>query len=281
MKHPLFDKTKAIAESMRPKTIPLALMGVFIGGIVADSASYASFNLFLAVVAAFFVTAGSLIFNDYYDWKIDKVIHPNRPIPSGRLLPKEGLYFAILSFCITLILSFFINIICFGMAIISIVCIILYDELFKKKGILGNLVVAFVSAMSFTFGSAAVGQPFSSMILSIMAFFIFLGREILMDVRDIGGDMLARVTLPMQIGEKTATYIGCIFLAVTIILTPLPFLWGILSVWYLLTIIFVDLIGVYVILLSFKKIRNIGKMADLVRIVAAVGLISFIVGSVM
>ena len=281
MKHPLFDKTKALIESMRPKTIPLALMGVFIGGIVADSASYVSFDLFLAVVVAFFITAGSLIFNDYYDWKIDKVIHPERPIPSGRLLPKEGLYFAILSFCITLIISYFINMVCFGIAVFSIVCIVLYDELFKNKGIVGNLVVAFVSAMSFTFGSAAVGQPSSSLILSIMAFFIFLGREILMDVRDIGGDMLARVTLPMQIGEKSATYVGCIFLAVTIILTPLPFIWGILSIWYLLIIILVDIIGIYVILLSFKKIRNIGKMADLVRIVAAIGSIAFIIGAVV
>jgi len=281
MKYPLFDKTKALIESMRPKTIPLALMGVFIGGIVADSASYFSFDLFLAVVVAFFITAGSLIFNDYYDWKIDKVIHPKRPIPSGRLLPKEGLYFAILSFCITLILSYFINMVCFGIAVFSIGCIVLYDGLFKNKGILGNLVVAFVSAMSFTFGSAAVGQPFSSLILSIMAFFIFLGREILMDVRDIGGDMLARVTLPMQIGEKAATYVGCIFLAVTIILTPLPFIWGILSIWYLLIIILVDIIGIYVIILSFKKIRNIGKMTDLLRIVAAIGSIAFIVGVIV
>ena len=281
MKHPLFDKTKALVEAMRPKTTPLALMGVFIGGIVADSASYASFDLFLAVVAAFFVTVGSLIFNDYYDWKIDKVIHPERPIPSGRLLPKEGLYFAILSFCIALILSFFINAICFGIAVFSIGFIVLYDELLKNKGIAGNLVVAFVSSMSFTFGGAAVGQPLSSLILSIMAFFTFLGREILMDVRDIGGDMLARVTLPMQIGEKAATHIGCIFLAVTIILTPFPFIWGILGVWYLLTIILVDIIGIYVILLSFKKILNIGKMADLVRILAAIGSIAFIVGVVL
>ena len=151
----------------------------------------------------------------------------------------------------------------------------------KNKGIAGNLVVAFVSSMSFTFGGAAVGQPLSSLILSIMAFFIFLGREILMDVRDIGGDMLARVTLPMQIGEKAATHVGCIFLAVTIILTPFPFIWGILSVWYLLTIILVDIIGIYVILLSFKKILNIGKMADLVRILAAIGSIAFIVGVVL
>ena len=278
MKHPLFNKTRALVEAMRPKTIPLALVSVFIGGIVADSASYISFDLFLAVVAAFFVTAGSLIFNDYYDWKIDEMIHPERPIPSGRLSPKEGLYFAILYFCIALIITFFINAICFGMVVFSIGCIVLYDELFKSKGIAGNLVVAFVSSMSFTFGGAAVGQPLSSLVLSIMAFFIFLGREILMDVRDIEGDMLARVTLPMQIGEKAATYVGCMFLAITIILTPLPFIWGILSIWYLLIIILVDIIGIYVILLSFKKIRNIAKIADLVRIVAAIGSIAFIAG---
>jgi hypothetical protein len=33
--------------------------------------------------------------------------------------------------------------------------------------------------------------------------------------------------------------------------------------------------------LSFKKILNIGKMADLVRILAAIGSIAFIVGVVL
>ena len=67
----------------------------------------------------------------------------------------------------------------------------------------------------------------------------------------------------------------------TLFLTPLPFLWDILSIWYLLVIIPIDLIGIYAVFLSLSDIKSAGKTTDLLRIAAGLGLIGFIVGIVI
>lgn len=280
MKHSSFDKIKAFVTLMRPETTPLAMVCVFVGGMVSES-MYDPINLFLAVLVVFFATAGGMILNDYLDLEVDKVSHPNRSVPSGKITAREALYSATLFFLIALAISFVINILCFAIAIFSMFLLVLYEKFFKNQGIIGNMVVGFVSSISFVFGGAAVGQPQNSLIFSTIIFFIVTGREILMDVRDIEGDRLIRTTLPMQIGEKSATYVGCLLIAMTLFLTPLPFLWNILSIWYLLFIIPIDIIGIYAVFLSLRDIQSAGKTTDLVRIAAGLGLIGFIVGIVL
>lgn len=277
MKYPLSDKAKAFTELIRPELCIMGLISVFIGGVISGF-QYVSFDLFLAMIVAFFMTAGCHAFNDYFDWEIDKVIHPERPISSGSVLPKEGLQFATVSFLIALVISFVINMLCFRIIVLSVGFIVLYEKFLKNQAFVGNIVVAFLSGMAFTFGGAAVGQPYNAVIISVMAFLLMLGREILMDVRDIEGDILRRATLPMKIGEKYAIYLGCIFLVVTVALTPLPTLWNILSEWYLIIIIPVDLLIVYAILLALKDMQNTGRTTDIVKLGMAFGLIGFIVG---
>jgi geranylgeranylglycerol-phosphate geranylgeranyltransferase len=265
---------------MRPETAILGILGVFIGGLVAGGPLY-SLNLFLAVVTGFLVTAGSMTFNDYFDLEIDKINHINRPIPSGRLTPNDGLYFAIASFSLALFLSWLINWICLGMVILSIILLVIYETSLKKKGIAGNLLVAFMSAMAFTFGGAAVGKPYVSLIFSVIAFFLMLGREILMDVRDIYGDQLFRTTVPMHVGERKATYLGCLFLIIAIAFTAGPFILEIMSIWYMAIILVVDMFSVYAIMFSLRDIRNIGKTTDLIRVLSGIGLVGFIIGAIL
>ena len=73
---------------MRPFTSILGMAGAYIGGIVAG-APFFSIPLLLAMAVVFFVGAGSMPFNDYFDRDVDIISHPNRPIPSKRLSPQE------------------------------------------------------------------------------------------------------------------------------------------------------------------------------------------------
>ena len=159
--------------------------------------------------------------NDYFDSEVDKINHPKRPIPLGLITLKGMLFFSILFFSIGLILSLVINILCFSIGLISIILLIIYESSLKNNGLSGNIIVAFVSSISFTFGGSSVGNPYSSAIISIMAFFIILGREIIMDVRDFDGDKLLRITIPMKLGKKNAVYIACIFLIISGLITPI------------------------------------------------------------
>ena len=277
MKSSIYKKIKAFVLSIRPQTTPLGMLSVYVGGLVAGAA-YDSINLILAVISTFFVTSASMTFNDYFDWKIDKINHAERPIPKGIIKPKEMLAFSIIFFSIGISISFFINFLCFIIALISVLLLVIYEKYSKNIGILSNMTVAFISAISFTYGGASVGNPYDSFILSLMTFFVMTGREIIMDIRDARGDKLTRKSLPIQIGTKKASYVACIFLIITIILSPAPYLMNILNIWYLLIIIPVGIITLIVVIWILRDIKKAAISAQLIRIALAIALAAFILG---
>jgi len=271
------SKLIALILSIRPETTPLGMLTVYIGGLIAG-ASFTSMPLFLAVLVTFFITAGSMTFNDAYDWKIDKVNHPNRPIPKGILTPKQMLIFTFVLFSIGLVISIFINIICTGIVIFSIVFLALYELYTKKYGIMGNITVAFISSIAFTFGGAAVGNPLASLPLTLLGFLIIFGREIIMDIRDAEGDKQIRLTLPNQIGIKNAAIISSVLLLLSIAVSPLPYLLNSVSIWYLYLIIPVDTITLATIIWFLRDYKNAGISAHIIRGALALGLIGFVLG---
>lgn len=277
MKYPMGGKTKAFLELVRPKIAVLGLTGAFVGGILGGI-QFVSFDLLLAMIVVFLMIAAANSLNDYFDWHLDKVAHPKRPIPSGKLTPREVLHFVYLSFFLALVLSAFINVYGLGMVVFSMGFLVLYEKYFKEIGLAGNIVVAFLSGMALIFGGVAVGQAHNAIILFLMSFLVMLGREILKDVQDVEGDTHTRMTLPMKIGKKNALYTGSFFIVATIALTPIPFWWNILSWWYIVVIIPAVLLFIYAILLSVKDIKNIDATVDLLRTACALALVGFILG---
>jgi geranylgeranylglycerol-phosphate geranylgeranyltransferase len=156
-----------------------------------------------------------------------------------------------------------------------------YETLFKNQGFIGNIVVAFLSSMSFTFGGIAVENPFASLLLSLITFNLFTGRELLKDVEDVKGDRLTRKTLPMKIGEHKAVLVASIFLLVAVFLSPLPYILNQLGVWYLITIILVDILALFIIVQNLKDLRNTSRSVRLTRIAAAIGIIGIILGAIL
>jgi geranylgeranylglycerol-phosphate geranylgeranyltransferase len=273
-------KLLAIIESLRLCTSLLIPAVVYIGGLIA-SGSLFSMPLFIAMTSFFLLGAGSMPLNDYFDRKIDAIVHPERPIPSKRVKPIELLSLSLIFFTCGLLLSLFINIICFLLVCFTLLFIYLYERLFKKMGFAGNIIVAFLSSMSFIFGSAAVGNPFASIFLSIIAFLLFTGREILKDVEDVKGDVGIRQTLPLTIGEKNAAIIGSLFIIGGALVTPIPYLLNQLSIGYLLSIFLVDIIGLYAVLKTLQDLKHTTKTVCLLRIASGLGIFSFLIGTII
>ncbi|KYK31622.1 MAG: hypothetical protein AYK22_02085 [Thermoplasmatales archaeon SG8-52-3] len=271
------SKITALILSIRPETTPLGMLTVYIGGLVAG-ASFNSFTILLAVIVTFFITAGSMTFNDAYDWEIDVINHPNRPIPKGILTPKQMLQFTAVLFTIGLVITFFINLLCTFIYLFSIGFLAVYELFTKKYGIMGNITVAFVSSIAFTFGGAAVGNPLVTLPLTILGFLIVFGREIVMDIRDADGDKQMRLTLPHQIGVRNASLISCILLLLAIAVSPLPYILNIVSLWYIYFIIPVDIITILTVIWFLRDHKNAAISAHLIRGALALGLIAFIIG---
>ncbi len=269
------EKIIAMLKIIRPEITLLSFFTVYIGALAADSTLF-SIPILLAMLAVFFIAAGSSPFNDYFDYEIDKKIHPNRPLPKGIIKPETALYLAIALFSFSIIISIFVNMQVFFFTIFGITLIVLYELVSKKTGFLGNFVVAFTTAISFMYGGAAVGDLLTPSFYAVVAFFIFLGREILLDVRDYEGDKKTRVSLPVRIGRKKAAYLGVSYLFVSVFLLFIPGFYLFNTVWYLILIIPVLITTVYAAILPLYDVENSSRTTDVLRFSMIEGLVLFI-----
>jgi geranylgeranylglycerol-phosphate geranylgeranyltransferase len=97
----------AVQDRQRRDGIVGLLMGVLIaaGTGILDHWQPIAF----ASVAVFSFIAGGNSLNDYTDREVDKLAHPERPLPSGRMTPRQVLLISIASFVISFLSSLFLN----------------------------------------------------------------------------------------------------------------------------------------------------------------------------
>jgi len=113
---------RAYVTIIRPGNCLIASGAVAVAGLVAVGHSVLEHatlvDLALACCAVFlFVGAGNTL-NDYYDYGVDKVNHPDRPIPSGLIARGNALTLAVILFVPTFLLGLLINL--ESLAVVSI-----------------------------------------------------------------------------------------------------------------------------------------------------------------
>ncbi len=276
LKEKISTKIYGFLRFIRPEIIILGVVCVYIGALAAGSEPL-SLKLILGMIAMFCIGAGCHPFNDYFDYDIDKINHPSRPLPSGIFKRISGLYFGLILFVISLILSLLINIFCFAVMLVIIILTFFYELYVKNKGVLGNFLVAFTVSLAFIYGGAIVIDLFKPLFFSLVTFFVFFGREIILDVRDFKGDKKTRKTLPLIIGEKKSIYLGSALVIISGILLFIPFFYGLYSIWFGLLAIPLILFTLYSLYITFLDLKNVGKTTEMLRISMIFGLILFII----
>lgn len=271
------NKLRGYVMMIRPPITTLTLMGTLIGGSL-NGFQFFAVNLLLAILIVFLMITGAQALNDYIDRDVDCIAHPKRAIPSGMLSPQTHLYVTWVTFSGALFISATIDLVIFLVVVLSIGLVLVYEMLLKQIALAGNALVAFFGGLAFIFGGAVIGKPYAASLLAVMAFLVMLGREILMDVRDMKGDALTRTTLPMKIGAQKAIYAGCLPVIIAIILTPFPYLFGIFSRWYLVLVLPAGILFMLAVFLALKNIKNISTTTDMLRTASAFALGAFIIG---
>jgi geranylgeranylglycerol-phosphate geranylgeranyltransferase len=226
----------------RPVNALVAGVAVLLGYLVATG-TIEPWALILVPVVTLITGAGNAI-NDYYDRDIDKINRPDRPIPAGQISPRNARFFSVFLFAGGIALASFTNPLCLAIAIINAGLLAWYAASLKKLPVVGNIVVAYLSASIFLFGGALAGIEGLIMNLPIAAitFLAMFSREILKDAEDIEGDRTGGArTLPMIIGVRRSGAVALALSASAVVLSVLPLMqwWGIP---YLVAITIPDLI---------------------------------------
>jgi len=273
-----------LLELMRYKNCAMAGLAAVIGGTIAYSAAPGKLVwMGLIFITVFVITGAGNAINDYFDAGIDAINRPGRPIPSGRITRNCAFRFSIVLFAAGIIISYFIgtNLIPFLIAVFNSILLYLYASYLKKKVLVGNLGVSYLTGSTFLFGGAAYGGKGIqvTLILFFLSMLATFAREIVKTIEDIEGDRKdGATTIPIKIGERPAAYLACALGILAVFLSPLPYLMGMFNEYYLAVVGIADMVFLYAMLQILRK--NPTLSSKYFKVAMFLAMLAFIAGSI-
>lgn len=269
---------------IRPVNLIITALSVFIAGVISSPNWLSQISLLiLASFSAAMIAAGGNAFNDYCDRELDRHQKPHRPIPSGQIKPEAALRITAICF----LFGFAVAIALGGMMVLiaswAIFLLLFYSWRWKRTPLLGNLSVAFVAALAFVYGGAAVQAVSVAVWAAGLAFFFHLGREIVKDMEDVSGDAAASAgTFAVRFGLSAAGCLSTLTFMFLIAFLPLPYLLGPFNNLYF----YVVLAGILPVLIvavvwpwRWRQPRQLHRLSTLLKVDMFVGLAALLVGS--
>ncbi len=210
----------AVAELLKPITW-FPPMWAFACGVVASGVTLDGQWLLIGVgilLAGPMVCATSQAVNDWFDRHVDAINEPQRPIPSGRMPGRWGLYIAVLWTLLSLMVATALGPWGFGAAIAGLVLAWAYSApplRLKNNGWLGNAAcglsyegLAWVTGAAVMAGGAMPGAR--SLLLALLYSVAAHGIMTLNDFKSVEGDRQTGVgSLPVRLGIDRAARTAC------------------------------------------------------------------------
>jgi 4-hydroxybenzoate polyprenyltransferase len=238
----------------RPFTLVAPALGFFSGGLTAIGAAprepFAWAMLvppLIGSVMAAVLNAGNNALNQIYDFEIDRVNKPKRPLPSGRLTVAQVWAFTIAMYVLALVLAWFVTPgapalslskghECFWLVVIAVVCTYLYSVppfRTKRLGIWANITIAIPRGTLLK----VAGWSSAKTILGVEPWYIsaifglfLLGATTTKDFADMDGDRSGGCrTLPIQYGVSRAAWMISPSFVVPFLMIPIGAWAGVLT----------------------------------------------------
>jgi geranylgeranylglycerol-phosphate geranylgeranyltransferase len=280
----LRQKLTGVVQLFRPELPAAAGMCVVLGEVLALRAWPSLPMLGLGFACGFFLSGSALIVNDYFDFEVDQVNAPHRPLPSGRLTRAEVMALGLAAALAGLAAAGAFGWLAFGVSLIVWLMGFLYNWKLKAAGLWGNAIVGASVGMTFILGGMVAGQAWNRTVwlFGLIAFVFDLAEEIAADAMDAEGD-LKRGSQSVAIvwGRPLALRISALLFGLVVVLSWLPYAWHALGVSYLLPILVMDsLITVFVVKLLTSRTSAEGRWAiRALYLSASLGLLAFLVGT--
>jgi len=214
-----------VAELLKPITW-FPPMWAFACGMVSTGQSLSDNWLLIIggiLLAGPLVCATSQAVNDWFDRHVDAINEPDRPIPSGRMPGRWGLYIAIIWTVLSLLWAWQLGPWGFAASGLGLVLAWAYSAppvRLKANGWWGNSACALsYEGLAWVTGAAVMlGGAMPSQDTMVLALLFSLGAHGIMTLNDfkaVQGDALMGVrSLPVQMGVTKAAWTACGFMLV-------------------------------------------------------------------
>ncbi len=187
-------------------------------------------------VAGPLVCATSQAVNDWFDRRVDAINEPQRPIPSGRIPGRWGLYLAILWTVVSAGAGWFLGIWGFTATLVALAFAWAYSApplRLKQNGWYGNLAVgiSYEGIAWFTGAAVLLGGVLPGWPIIVVALLYSLGAHGIMTLNDykaIEGDRQMGIrSLPAALGPQRAAQVAsAVMVLAQIAVIALLVLWG-------------------------------------------------------
>lgn len=264
----------------------IASLGVAAGQYLTPRAAELPLNGFL-MAAAFFICAYGNVLNDILDIESDRINHPGRPLPSGKISRPAAVYMLLLLLIASLISITFVGSAARAVALAAILLLALYNFRLKHVAFLGNMVVSFLGGATFVFGGLAIGWEEALMlpgpaIAAGLAFLMHLGREIIKDIGDRPGDIISGSRMsPIMRSTDTALMIAHAIFALLAITSIVVYMVGWFNRWYLIMTLVVVIIPLTVVCgwqTASPNPARFGNAARLIKLLMIPGILALLIG---
>lgn len=294
----------------RPKTCAVSMLSVLIGIIVALSGPGTSVALergLVYIVAVSLTSFGAIIaagsaVNDYFDREHNRVNKPWKPIPSGKVSPQMAMFYASALFFAGIALAGMINYVCFMIAVINSILLIIYSKGLQNSVVAGRSIIGYIAASSFLFGAASAGNITAASVLFFIAAFLISSVEIMKGLEDLEGDRkFVLKTIISGIGKRIKSRFGFgkggedidktltqarsfafVYVVCAILLSVLPYVWGLFGVAYVLMAAAADVILAVSLFFISKSMgrKQFRKTQSIIRKGLYVIIFAFVLASV-
>lgn len=200
---PFGKRVVAILSLIRWENALLSVAGVILGAWWVTGRPNEPETLVMAGVAVL-LTAFANADNDVRDCAIDRIAHPERPLPSGVLSLGAARIVVGLAAAGAIVLSALLGAAQTLASVLVISAMTLYNRGIKAHGVPGNILVAVVASLPFVFGAWSAGSARAGLPLFLVGVPLHFAREIAKDLDDVHGDARYRRTLPLSAGPGAA-----------------------------------------------------------------------------
>ncbi len=199
-------------------------MWAFACGAIASGGSFStdSWRIFVGIaLAGPMVCATSQAVNDWFDRHVDAINEPNRPIPSGRIPGRWGLWIAQIWTVVSLCFAALLGPLGFGAAVFGLALAWAYSApplRLKKNGWWGNAACGLCyEGVAWVTGAAVISSTASVSGLSLLLALLFSlsahGIMTLNDFKSIAGDkQMGVASLPVQLGPQRAAQVAAVMM---------------------------------------------------------------------
>jgi chlorophyll synthase len=226
----------AVVELLKPITWFAPMWAFACGAVSSGAPILENWYLLLAGIALSgpLVCGTSQAANDWYDRHVDAINEPNRPIPSGRIPGRWGLYIAIAWTLVSLAVAALVGVWVFAATVFGLAMAWAYSAppfRLKLNGWLGNSAVGLCyEGLPWFTGAAVLAGTLPNNTVLVMALLYSIGAHGIMTLNDFksveGDSRLGVRSLPVQLGVARAARLACWVMAIPqVIVIALLWFW--------------------------------------------------------